>query len=395
MWLATPLITAIQSSKLDISLLLLDVPEIDIEHTNEKGAGALVYACIEGFEVIVNRLISMDVNLNPKLTKPVYMSSIDKSLRITPLSAACVNGHQEIVLILAKSGCDINMPFSFSLTKSVLSNNNNKSNKVIKDPICLTPIALAIHYGKVSVVNVLLGLHARWKCYDSEQLTLLHHATRYISESTMPIISLLQSIGLFNDVNIINAVDIKGYTALHYACDNKSLEIVKILLSSNANVNMRSSSEYACGDTPLLIAIKRKHFGIVQVLLEYNSDIYLKNDSGVNAVLAADKLRVDSPIYQIIQKSLASQSTTTTTTTTTLSITNNSVNNAISTVSDIKQDILRDNTSLSIFPSIHHENIIIIIIIHLFIIFCFAACEAMYHLGIPTTRALAVYTHIL
>ena len=60
-------------------------------------------------------------------------------------------------------------------------------------------------------------------------------------------------------------VDRCGNTALIYAACNGRLEIVKVLLSHGADVNI--ANKY--GHTALMYAVNDKHFKIVKVLTEY------------------------------------------------------------------------------------------------------------------------------
>jgi uncharacterized cupin superfamily protein len=60
MWGSTPLIVALQYGQKEIAELLLQENELgDLNHNNEKGASALLYACMEGMTDIVRALPSV------------------------------------------------------------------------------------------------------------------------------------------------------------------------------------------------------------------------------------------------------------------------------------------------------------------------------------------------
>lgn len=84
---------------------------------------------------------------------------------------------------------------------------------------------------------------------------------------------------IINNGADINVKDKQGFTALHFAVANNDYEIVEFLINNGANVN--AQDKY--GNIPLNRAIKpyidRK---IIEILLKFNSDINLENNSGIS-----------------------------------------------------------------------------------------------------------------
>lgn len=84
---------------------------------------------------------------------------------------------------------------------------------------------------------------------------------------------------LINDGVDINEIDNQEFTALHFAVQNNDYEMVKYLIEKGANVNMQDKY----GNIPLSRAIKpyidRR---IIEILLKFNSDINLENNSGIS-----------------------------------------------------------------------------------------------------------------
>lgn len=96
-----------------------------------------------------------------------------------------------------------------------------------------------------------------------------------ISAKNNNIKSLLFLIDKNKDKIDVNIRNIHGNTALHYACKNNFIEIVKILLSNNADISIKN-----CGClNPLLLAIKEDCKNIIDILLDnYKSKEWHKND---------------------------------------------------------------------------------------------------------------------
>lgn len=84
---------------------------------------------------------------------------------------------------------------------------------------------------------------------------------------------------LINDGVNINEIDNQGFTALHFAVQNNDYKMIEYLIEKGANVNIQDKY----GNIPLSRAIKpyidRK---IIEILLKSNSDIHLKNNSGIS-----------------------------------------------------------------------------------------------------------------
>ena len=107
----------------------------------------------------------------------------------------------------------------------------------------------------------------------------LHKATK---EGYLNIVSSLIEEG----VEDINAKDKDGRTALHFACINGNIDIVKYLHEHRADINAKDNWEF----TPLHWATEKGHFNIVKYLIEQNCDIHAKDLIGKTALnLATEK----------------------------------------------------------------------------------------------------------
>ncbi len=79
----------------------------------------------------------------------------------------------------------------------------------------------------------------------------------------------------------VNARDNSGYTALHYASRAGHIDIVRLLLTNNADPNVRTNSGK---DTPLHRAAYQGHEPIVAALLLKGADPFMQNADGQTAL---------------------------------------------------------------------------------------------------------------
>lgn len=308
MWSSSPLIVALQYGYGDIARLLLLQKDLgDLNMRNEKGATALLFACMEGLADVVALLIEQGASVEDvPTTEPVYNPLTDRSLVCSPLSIAVTNGRQTVVakLLSAAGGNRANEPFAFPVVTSI-----RKSDKVASARGAwaseVTPLALACACGQLGVVRELL-----WrKCVpsnnetDSDGSTALHHLCRARQEeATEEIFLEFKRRELLSD-ELLQAVDCVGDTALHVATDCKKEILVRLLLEEGSYAASRNAGE--SGVTPLHIAIRRKSFELVTLLLEYGADPLLEDKKGVSAWDLAQKLRPESEICVAVGKAAA------------------------------------------------------------------------------------------
>ncbi|XP_060795744.1 ankyrin repeat domain-containing protein 22 [Neoarius graeffei] len=146
-----------------------------------------------------------------------------------------------------------------------------------------TPLIAACKGGRVRVVKYLLDKKADVSIRNKKQRTCLHYVgKRALSFLDYLMIAILMPILLIgylilykkqkqnvtllemvlNSKADINAVDYKGNTALHYACQRKSHRLVLLLLEANADISIQNND----GETPLDIAIRQKFKKIIVML---------------------------------------------------------------------------------------------------------------------------------
>ncbi|WP_341814047.1 ankyrin repeat domain-containing protein [Wolbachia endosymbiont (group B) of Dendrolimus pini] len=96
----------------------------------------------------------------------------------------------------------------------------------------------------------------------------------------------------------VNAKDIEGYTALHLAVTEKSLETVRELIKSGGNVN---AEEYGNKCTPLHLACMIGEKEIVKELVKAGGEIEQADKFGMTAM---DYAKNSKEITEILKKEI-------------------------------------------------------------------------------------------
>lgn len=83
-----------------------------------------------------------------------------------------------------------------------------------------------------------------------------------------------------NDKNL-DYVDNNGFSALHYACAKGTRDIIKMLITHGADVNLTSNR----GITPLHLAVKTGNKEIIKMLVNEGADINATDNSGESVII--------------------------------------------------------------------------------------------------------------
>src|SRR5690606_19044922 len=88
-----------------------------------------------------------------------------------------------------------------------------------------------------------------------------------------------------------------GDTILHYMCHNNEIEIVKLLLKYNVDLDVKND----LGDTPLMYACKEKHIEIIKLLKEANPNIQNNyGDTPLNSICENNKSEYRIDIMKLV-----------------------------------------------------------------------------------------------
>lgn len=297
MWMNTPLIVACQYNHGDIAMVLLETPHIDFQYQNDKGASAILYACLEGMVDVVARLIDLGVKVDTPAAL-IYNTSTDKNDYYTPLSIAVVNGHTSIVNLLISADTGL-IYEKYSLSASTIFPNSSGT-KTIRDVTCFM---LACRYGWRDVLQILIrqvrlkegisGCEKWLLMLDSYSQGLLHYLAYFIDHShTCGVRDLMHELNSVNTTllhQMIYVENVEGNNVLHVACDKKNFVLLQSLLDLERahgrvmNLDVMNGS----GATPLYLSVKRRHEDMITLLLENQADPFVMCKSNDNMLPGA------------------------------------------------------------------------------------------------------------
>lgn len=368
MWSSTPLIIACQYGHREIALLLLDYSSVAVAaHLNEKGASALLYACLEpSMALVVHGLVAKLasdpatadragswVNAPPA---SIYHPKYDRTLSLSPLSAVVMSNNVDCSAAILnhfpfspEAPVQFDTPFGKGmLAISGLASSSAAGTKPAPGRAVgakgLTPVMLACAYGSVGVLEALLmhrtadgassaALSGHF-CTHRDELgcSVLHHLCKSTCSDEKTLIVALDH--LLADITmvgasgaqllrgLVNAADAEGNTALHYACDSKFSQLVLRLLSLQAEPSSGDvtalcnvDAQNVNGATALYVAIKKRCEPAVITLLQppveggarVGADPLLADRNGVSSLALAKKLRADSRVYKEVVAAAAAR----------------------------------------------------------------------------------------
>lgn len=261
----------------DVDLLIL--AGHDINFRNENWYTPLHNACINGYLDVVKKLCSLGANIhavNHALNKP-----IDK---------AAEHGYLEIVKFFVENYgvisnrllCNSLVNESIDVFDYVLTLSPNLDEKVYINFIYRTALIMACQKKSIYCVDKLLCAGANVNiislCNESPLLYICNN--QIITEQAKGIIQRLLFFGA--DINQQRIYDNHiGFGSLHYICHFPNmLDIVKLLISQNANVNLLTSKN----ETPLIIACLNNNYEYIPCLLEAGADVDIDDYNGNNAL---------------------------------------------------------------------------------------------------------------
>ncbi|KAF6027626.1 MIB1 [Bugula neritina] len=249
----------------------------------------------------------------------------------TALQAAAQNGHAEVVRVLVRNGCDLEIEdkdgdraihhSAFGDESGVIEqlhaggadlNARNKRRQ--------TPLHIGVNKGHMSVVKTLLEVGCHPSLQDAEGDTPLHDT---ISKKRDDMLSVLLDYNAdvtitnnngFNAIHhaalrgnpsamrtiltkctrkwVVNEKKDDGYTALHLASLNNHVEVADLLVKvGEANVNVQNINL----QTPLHLAVERLHTQIVRLLVKKKANLNIADKDG------------DTPLHEALRNHTLSQ----------------------------------------------------------------------------------------
>ena len=234
----SPLPQAIARKHFDIAKILIE-RGADINIQDQDNNTPLILATMEGNIKIVNLLLKKGANTDIKNTQ-----------MNTALHYASINGNIEIVQKL----------LSYNASVDVRNTDGN------------TPLGLASSYGHHVIVRLLLK-----KCTTPDWCSIREYFIflYVISEGYIEVFKAL----LEHEPNLCNAnVEEERATALMLALASENIEIVKILLQYNPDLEIQTTN----GETALHLAVELGDLEIVEMLVRKGANIYTTNKDGIS-----------------------------------------------------------------------------------------------------------------
>ncbi|CAH2252567.1 ankyrin repeat domain-containing 6 isoform X2 [Pelobates cultripes] len=197
----------------------------------------------------------------------------------TPLHLAANKGHLNVVQILLKAGCDLDIQDDgqqTALHRAAVVGNSEVLAALIQEGCALdrqdkdgnTALHEAAWHGFSQSVKLLVKAGANVLARNKAGNTPLHLACQNGHSQSCRILLLAGS-----------RADLKnnaGDTSLHVAARYNHLSIIRVLLSAFCSVNEKNQ----VGDTPLHVAAALNHRKVIKVLLEAGADATLLNNAG-------------------------------------------------------------------------------------------------------------------
>ncbi|CAF0984861.1 unnamed protein product [Adineta steineri] len=251
---------------------LLKRPNIDVNGIF-AGHTALQAAAQNGHKQIIHLLIKDNANLE------IEDKDGDRAVH-----HAAFGNEPEILELLAKAGADLNVrnkrrqtPLHigvckghFDVCKILLSNGAHAG---IQDSDGDTPLHDAISKRRDDLINILLENNADVGTCNNNGFNSIHHsALRGNSSAIELILSKIQ-----NRQWLVDEKKDDGFTALHLAALNDHCLAAELLLTKgNASINIQNNSL----QTALHLAVGRQHLQIVNLLCSKNANINLADKDG-------------------------------------------------------------------------------------------------------------------
>uniref|UniRef100_A0A8R1XWH9 ANK_REP_REGION domain-containing protein n=1 Tax=Onchocerca volvulus TaxID=6282 RepID=A0A8R1XWH9_ONCVO len=271
----SPLMWAVYKNHYACAELLIEF-KAHINLTDEEDSlTPLIVAAGRGYVNFVELLINAGAEIN----------ACDK-FGSTALIWAARRGYKPIIELLLNAGAELDGVGMYGATALMMATRGNfigvvrvilsrEPNINTVDQNGLSPLAIAAREGYVEIASMLIELGAHVNAIDRFGNSILIGAVR---SGNVEIVKML--LEKHADVN---ARDSENRTALHLAIDKSFMDIVVALLEKKPNLEIRTKD----GDTPLLRAVKNRHAGFCQLLVNSGAKVSAMDNAGDNVLHVA------------------------------------------------------------------------------------------------------------
>jgi ankyrin repeat protein len=213
-------------------------PNIDINEPDETGSYLIQYAILFRQKDLVALLISKNCKLD-------VLDSDGRSIFFIPVKF----GYDEIVKLLINFS---NVVIGIPLLE-------------LQDKFLNIPLHYAIIYSKNLIINDMLQMKTNINFKDIDGNTALHLIIKYKLADSVNLIQMM----IKNKIGI-NHLNKLGQNALHVAVEIKNYLICEILINNKINIDTRTLDNHL---TPLMIATVGSNIDIIKLLLKSNANV--------------------------------------------------------------------------------------------------------------------------
>ena len=248
----------------------------DVNTQCDHGVSALGHASFKGHTDTVNTL----------LEKGAKVETRDNFGR-TPLWVAATRGQTDIMRALVSAGADVNSQRNDGV--SVLGSASWEGHTGIvnvlletgaevetRDNFGRTPLLMAADNGHVKVIDLLIGRGADVHGIAYNGLSpICIAATKGHKDAVMALVKHAANLTHLKDKWHYPL----GVTAF-WGTDNVE-EITKLLINRGACINPATNDQKS---SPLMLAVHRGRYEVVNILVEYGADIYVRNNYNLQPI---------------------------------------------------------------------------------------------------------------
>ena len=166
-----------------------------------------------------------------------------------------------------------------------------------RNQLMQTPLIIAVQHRWTATVETLLNFNPDLNCQDWNGDTALHHC---IHQREKDFAHLLLTRGAATDI-----YNNQGKTCLHLAVESGNYILLRDILTTQSGTCIDTLD--VVGDTPLMIAVKRRQHKIIQEILKYKPNTTYADDSGNTALHMATQTGDITLMRDIIEHSNINQ----------------------------------------------------------------------------------------
>ncbi|XP_063447976.1 uncharacterized protein LOC134727525 [Mytilus trossulus] len=275
--------------------------------------GSLEACCMEGYANLLPWFVNQGVEIN------------QSTCFTTPLGAACIGNQVEMVHELLSLGADTNKPgiggmtplhcscfnkwYAYNDVIKILLTNKAFINKRRYDGS--TPLLFAVYQKNIEAVKMLLSHSADVNIgyFDSQEIK---YGVNKIDESLYASLSIKEKEKCLLEWFIVNCPSsvveyvkqesntviniIGGATPLHLMCFTNDIDMIKLLLEGNLDINKRKED----GSTPLLVACLFGFIDAATILLEHGANRDIRRNDRTSPLEMA-KFRNHTAIIALLE----------------------------------------------------------------------------------------------